>query len=147
MTSPASPWTPRWTPREPPLPAVAAAASGPAARALAAAVIAGRDDGSTARLRAAHAADWLVVLSDDPAGADLPWADGVHWLGRDSGLLVPTHLTLQPDPGLVARAAARHVPDAPTLVVLLPGLLLSTPTPRRPVATEQLRQLLQGERA
>lgn len=125
---------------------MAAAASGPVVHALAAAVIAGLDDSRTSRLRAAHAEGWLIVLSDDPAGSDLPWADGIHWLGHDSGLLVPTHLTLRPDPGLVARAAARQVPDAHTLVVLLPGLLLSAPKPQRPVAEEQLRPLLRKDR-
>lgn len=146
-----SPFTPRWTPREPPLQAVAVAAvttgpAGPAARALAAAVVEGLDDGRTARLRAVHCADWLIVLSDDPAGADLPWADGVRWLGHDSGLLLPTHLTVRPAPGLVARAAARQVPETHGLLVLLPGLLLSAPRPRRPVTGEQLRQFPQGDR-
>ncbi|MFI1394655.1 hypothetical protein [Streptomyces sp. NPDC020681] len=132
-------FAPRWTPREPPLPAVAAAAQGAAARALADAVRDGLDDGRTSRLRAARADDgWLIVLSDDPAGADLPWADGVHWLGMDSGLLLPAHLAVRPDAALVAHAVARRVPDTHTLLALLPGHLLSAPVPRRPVRKEQL---------
>ncbi|MFF3689456.1 hypothetical protein [Streptomyces sp. NPDC002187] len=130
---------PRWITREPPLPAVAVAAEGAGTKALAAAVSAGLDDGHGARLRAVRGDGWLVVLSDDPTGSDLPWADGVHWLGRDgSGLLLPTHLTLDPAPDLVVRAVARGVPASHTLLVMLPGRLLSGPAPQRPVTRELL---------
>ncbi|MQY13720.1 hypothetical protein SRB5_38710 [Streptomyces sp. RB5] len=107
----------RFVPREPPLTPTAVAARGPAAEALRAA--------ARTTLRVAQADGWLLLLSRDPRGADLPWADGVHWLAPDQGLYLPTHLTTDPPPALVARAAARRAPRGHTLLALLPGHLLA----------------------
>lgn len=97
------------TPREPPLPAVGVVATGAARDGLAAAARRALDGG--ADLRAAGAADWLVVLGEYEA---LPWADGCVYLGRDGPVLVPTTLALWPSADLVAGALG----GAPLLVVL-----------------------------
>jgi hypothetical protein len=81
----------RWAPRDAPLPPVAAAAHGDVARALLDALL-DRDDEALARLRGVAGGGWVVVTG--PAD-ELPWADGVRYLGRDDrapALLVPTTL-------------------------------------------------------
>ncbi|MEV6103191.1 hypothetical protein AB0M28_00555 [Streptomyces sp. NPDC051940] len=137
----AAAFTPRLVPREPPLPATAVAAHGSAAVALADAVRRGLADGRTARLRAAAADGWLLVLSDDVGGADLPWADGVHWLAHEHGLYLPAHRRVEPHPALVARAAAARAPRGHTLIALLPGVLLCAAPPQRPVTERDLAAL------
>lgn len=117
-----------WVPREPPLPAVAVAGAGDAARRLRAGAV--DRAGSGADLRATANAGWIVVLGAEP---DLPWADGAVYLGWDAGLLLPT--TSQPwPPADLLREAVRHrAGSVAGLVVLLPGRLLVSPMPARPL--------------
>ncbi|WP_405363147.1 hypothetical protein OG535_36860 [Kitasatospora sp. NBC_00085] len=141
----------RWERREPPLPAAAVLALGDAVPALAAAT---RD-----RLRAGARLGVLAdgpppadavptaggpvaapgVLSDPGAvallvlgsEADLPWADGARYLGRDAGLLVPT--TARPGPAAALWRRALGAGDG-QLCVLVPGhALVADPPP--PVAS------------
>ena len=49
-----------------------------------------------AGLRVAFGPEWTLVVGDD-----LPWADGVTYLGWDDGLLVPTTLAPSTPAGLL----------------------------------------------
>jgi hypothetical protein len=111
------------SPREPPLAADAVLAAGDAVPALSAATRRGLARG--AELRAAAGEGWLVVLGPTE---DLPWADGVRYLGREGELLVPTTSTVAPLPGLVAAAVRRVAPDA-ALIVVLEDTILCGPAP------------------
>jgi hypothetical protein len=117
-----------WAPREPPLPAVAVAGTGDAARRLRAGaaerVAAGAD------LRATANADWIVVLGAEP---DLPWAEGAAYLGWDAGLLLPTTSQPWPPVDLLREAVRRTAGSVAGLVVLLPDRLLVSPMPARPL--------------
>lgn len=104
-----------WRTRTTPLDPAGACATGPAARTLARAAV-DRIAGG-ALLRAAVGADVLVLVGDD-----LPWVDGVAYLGWDGGALVPTTLEPTTHPDLLRRAAAG--PDPSRLVVLQPGATL-----------------------
>jgi hypothetical protein len=92
-----------WRPRLRPLKPVGVFARGPAARALAERLLA-RDDAALARLRGV-AGDGLLALLG--AGGDLPWTDGVSYLGRDPEaplLLLPTTQEPAIHPRLLERA-------------------------------------------
>ncbi|GAA1934494.1 hypothetical protein [Kitasatospora viridis] len=124
----------RWERREPPLAVAGVAGCGPAARALAGATRERLTSG--ARLRAVADRRTLVVLGEPD---DLPWAEGVRYLGWDGGVLVPT--TARPWPAaalwreaLMPDAASADAPssDVPHLVVLLPGTALVAELPTRP---------------
>jgi MoxR-vWA-beta-propeller ternary system domain bpX5 len=81
-------------PRPSPLPAIAAVATGDAARALARRLLAEPDE-TLAALRGLAGEDLLAVLGEPDA---LPWIDGVIYLGCDPDaprLLLPT--ALRPD--------------------------------------------------
>ncbi|WP_437668965.1 hypothetical protein [Sorangium sp. So ce131] len=109
-----------WTPREPPLPASAVAAWGEPARALGARLLR-LDDASLARLRGAAGPRAIVVLGD---AADLPWVDGVVYLGTDAdapALLLPTNARPSAGAALFARALARRFPAAAPPIAVLPG--------------------------
>src|SRR4051794_41037391 len=101
------------SPREPPLAAAAVLAAGDGVASLAAATRRALARG--AELRAAVGAGWLVVLGREE---ELPWADGVRYLGRDGELLTPTTCRVAPLPGLIAAAVRRASPDAALIVVL-----------------------------
>jgi hypothetical protein len=95
----------KWLPREPPLEACAVVAFGEAAKKL-------RVPKSMPCIRTAE----MVLLIGD----DLPWADGVVYLGRDPAapkLLLPT--TLRPDVplDLFERALLKKFEDAPLAVI------------------------------
>ena len=78
-----------FAPRADPLEAVAVAGAGAVARRLAERMIA-LADGALARLRGVAGADLVVALGE---AGDLPWVDGVQYLGVDLAaprLLVPT---------------------------------------------------------
>lgn len=107
-----------WARREPPLGAAAVVATGAALEPLRAATV-GRLEARD--LRAVGGDGWLVVL-----GEELPWADGVIYLGWDSGILVPTTQAPTP-PTAILRGA---LPKA-DLVVLLPGRVLLSEAPVR----------------
>ena len=84
-----------WQPAEPPLPAVALAASG-GMKATLLGKTADNDSFATTTF-----ADWAVV-----EGPDLPWVDGATYLGQLPGaadVLVPVHQRPELDPDLVSR--------------------------------------------
>lgn len=115
-----------WSPREPPLAPVAVTAPRHRAAALAAAAVARARAG--ADLRAVAAAGRVVVVGAEP---DLPWCEGVTYLGRDGGLLLPT-ATAPSVPADVLRAAVQPlVPPGCGLVAVLPDAVLAAPIPVR----------------
>jgi hypothetical protein len=73
----------------------------------------------------------LIVLG---AEADLPWADGARYLGRDGGLLVPT--TTRPVPS--AALWRRAIGAADRLGVLVPGRALVADPPAPVTSPEAL---------
>jgi len=134
----------RWQVREPPLEPVAAAATGPAARALARRLMAMSPERLGA-LSGVAGGELLLVLG---AGKDLPWVDGVQYLGRDPeapGLLLPTALRPAVPLPLVERAAMlrRRTAPMPVALVLDPPLLVPLEE-ARPVDRAMLRQWMEG---
>ncbi len=102
-----------WRIREEPLEATAAAALGPAVRGFVTRLLA-REDEALARLRGvvANRGTAVVVLGET---RELPWFDGVRYLGRDArapSLLVPTLLEPDVPIELVERALLRRTRDA-----------------------------------
>jgi hypothetical protein len=96
-----------WTARRYPLEPLAAVAHGAPALALAARLLA-RGDEELARLRGLAGADFLLVAGES---GDLPWVDGVAYLGRDPdapALLVPTALAPNAPVRLLERAFTRQ---------------------------------------
>jgi hypothetical protein len=90
-----------WAPRAVPLEVRAVAATGAAATALGTR-LAGLDDAALAGLAAVAGAGVLVAL-----GRDLPWCDGVVYLGSEPAapsLLLPTALAPSVPAPLLARA-------------------------------------------
>lgn len=117
---------PAWRPREPPLAPVAVLARGGAAAGLVAATVARLDAGAVLRVTAGPS--WLLVLG---AAADLPWAEGVTYLGDDDGLLVPTTLVNDVPADVLRAALARRVPPEHALLALVGDDVLSSPRPVR----------------
>lgn len=115
-----------WVDREPPLPIAGAWAEGPVARALVDRCLADLD-GATAtpptdaaarilRLRGVGGGGFVVLLG---AADDLPWVDGVTWLGVDPsgpGLYVPTRIAPDRPVDLVARAVTSRA-GGPAVVI------------------------------
>ena len=102
----------RWETAEPPLPPVAAAGRGLVGARLA--------DRATAdpRWDLVRFSDWCVLVGDE-----LPWADGVIYLGVLPGagdVLVPVHRRPQLHPGLVTRAVMSLGGGARGRVALIP---------------------------
>jgi hypothetical protein len=132
-------------PRAEALVPVAAVAEKRAARALARRLLA-RDDAALARLAGLAAPGLLLVLG---AADDLPWANGVQYLGRDPdapALLLPT--TLAPaaplalvERALLARAGAASAP----LAVLFAPLRLVPLGGARPVERARLTAWLEAD--
>jgi hypothetical protein len=110
-----------WTRREPPLRAAAVAGGAELRAATVRRLRAG------AELRVAFGPEWTLVI-----GAELPWADGVTYLGWDDGLLVPTTLAPSTPAGLLRHALP---PDA---LAVVPGAVLTGPAPVRPADPERL---------
>ena len=132
-----------WRPRRTPLDPVGVAARGLAARALAQRLLA-RDDEALARLSGAAARDLLVVLGDS---ADLPWADGAVYLGKDAAapsLLLPTTREPSVPLPLVERAFARAAAAPPPFAVLLDPPLLTSLEAARPILRRTLETWLTG---
>jgi hypothetical protein len=123
------------SPREPPLAADAVLATGETVSALSAATR--RSLARGGELRAAAGDGWLVVLGPPD---DLPWADGVRYLGREGELLVPTTSAVTPLPGLVAAAVRRVAPDA-ALIVVLEDAILCGPAPALAASVTALEAL------
>lgn len=113
-----------WRPRVIPLSAGAAIARGGAAPLLAARLSSMRDE-ELARLRGAATPELIAI-----AGTDLPWIDGIEYLGRDEELFLPTALAPSVPVPLLARAIAlRHQSlQAPFALAAKPELLISFAT-------------------
>ncbi len=97
-----------WRPRAQPLGPCAVAACGPVARARA--LVERLQRGLAPSLSGVAGTDVVVVLG---AAGELPWEDGVVYLGRDPaapGLLLPTLLEPTVPVDLFARALARLHP-------------------------------------
>ena len=122
-----------WRRRDPPLSPSAVVARGDAVAGLAAAtakrVVAG------AELRVSASEGWLLVLGEP---ADLPWAEGVSYLGWDEGLLLPTTRACHPPADLVRAALLPQLPTDGGLVVLLGGDVLVSAVPARVADPAQL---------
>jgi hypothetical protein len=102
-----------WLPRRRPLPAEAAIACGRLSAALGRRLL---EDARASRFRAAAAGGCLLI-----AGSDLPWMDGIVYLGVDRGapsLWLPTQL--QPDFPLDLLEAAIRRLGQPLPCVVLP---------------------------
>lgn len=115
-----------WIARETPLAIEGAIATGDAAARFATRLLALDDDG-LARLRGVASSDLIAILG---APDDLPWIDGIVYLGRDEGapqLYLPTTRATTLPPALVARAIARRDPNLPPPFALLdaPRLIVS----------------------
>lgn len=134
-----------WRPRPDPLEPAGVAARGAAARSLAARLLA-RGDEELGRLRGVAGPELLVALG---AAADLPWTDGVSYLGRDPDaplLLLPTNR--EPavparllERALLARAQELAGLEPPLAVLLAPDLLVSTAV-ARPIDRRVLKRWL-----
>lgn len=120
----------QWRPLEPPRTPVAVLAEGTALPPLAEATARRVRDG--AFLRAAAADGVLLVVGD---GQQLPWADGVTYLGEEDGLLLPTLVAPDVPADLLRQALdQRLAPAGPRRsLVLLPGRVLTFALADRPV--------------
>lgn len=108
-----------WSPRSEPLVPCACIARGPVAHALARAVLA-LDAQQLARIKAC-AGDRLLLLFG--ANADLPWLDGITYLGRDEAaphLLLPTNRRPDVPVDLFGRALAARLPEAAKAGAIVP---------------------------
>lgn len=111
----------RWTTRELPRAPVGVLGSGPVARALAGALLRAGAEASVSA--AASYADLLVLGEEDR----LPWVDGVVYLGRSDGVLLPTTLDLTVPIDMVRQALRER--GVVHEVAILPGRVLSFPVP------------------
>lgn len=130
-----------WVSRVEPLAPAAAIATGDAALALARRVLALSDE-HRARLAGAASADAFVVR-----GEELPWVDGVAYLGVDpaaEGLWLPT--TRRPDvpPDLFARAVYARFPDAARPLAVLESRRVLPLGAARTIDADALRQWLEA---
>lgn len=129
---------PPFVPRAEPLAASAAIAEGEAAARLARRLLA-LPDASLARLDGVAGEGLLAVLG---AENDLPWVDGVRYLGRDPAapaLLLPTARTPVLPLPLVERALAAAAPEGAAPLAVLTDPLRVVPLGRaRPVDRARL---------
>ncbi|MDC0670815.1 bpX5 domain-containing protein [Nannocystis radixulma] len=117
-----------WSPRAIPLAPAAVVASGPVAARLADRLLTFADD-VLLRLRGVAGRDLLVLTGES---SDLPWLDGVDYLGRDPlapGLYIPTTLEPAPAAPLLERALRRRAPQLATPLALLPPPRATTNDP------------------
>jgi len=135
MTMSASSVQISWTPRRAPLPAMGAAARGDTALKIVRRLLS-RDDAQLGLLFGVGGSNLILIVGPQD---ELPWLDGVQYLGRAPGapeLLLPT--TLQPTvpESLLSRAIAHaHIKppvafmlDERSLVSLAPAQRLSRRT-------------------
>jgi MoxR-vWA-beta-propeller ternary system domain bpX5 len=112
-----------FSPRDDVLEPAAVAGTGPAARALAARLMLLSAD-QLGKLRGCAGSGIVAVLGE---AKDLPWADGVTYLGRDPAaprLLIPTMLRPDAAMDVLERAIARRAAGLPGPWAVL------TPPPR-----------------
>jgi hypothetical protein len=131
-----------WLPRSEPLAACACVARGALARALGRALLAW-DPARLARIKACAGDDVLVVIADGP---ELPWLDGLTYLGRDEAaphMLLPTSRGPDVPADLFASALAARLPEAARAGAVVPdegqGLLWVPVVAAGPVEREALR--------
>jgi len=113
----------RWRERREPLPPAGVLALGADVPRLVARLLE-RDDASLSRLRGVAGPDVLCVLGE---AADLPWIDGVVYVGRDAAapsLLLPTTLEPTVPPSALERALLARASAAPLAVVPAAGLVV-----------------------
>lgn len=106
-----------WVPRDEPLAPAAALGTGPVAEALVRALLQ-RSDEALARLSGVGSARVVVVM-----GEDLPWVDGLVYLGSDPeapALLLPTALRPTVPLPLLQRAVLARLPPGSSPVALSP---------------------------
>lgn len=131
----------RWTSRERPLDPRAAAATGEVADRLLERLRELPDD-RLGRLRGVVGDDLLVVLG---APDDLPWVDGIVYLGRSEdapALLVPTHQAPSvPEALLESAVLGRADQHQPPLALLPRRALLASVAAARPLSVEALGAL------
>ena len=110
-----------WLPRAVPLTIGAAIARGNAAPLLAQRLLSMSDD-QLARIRGVATSDLIAI-----AGTELPWVDGIEYLGRDDQLFLPTALAPDVAVPLLARAITLRHPklQAPIALAAEPELLVS----------------------
>ncbi len=124
-----------WQEREPPLAVAGAMARGAVAAQLARALFV--DDERRKKCVAVGVGDALVVLSDD-----LPWVDGMVWLGLEDGLLMPTRLQPCIDgtrlASSIVHAAVFRDRTPVGIAVVTPGFVLVAQTPSGPPPLEVL---------
>jgi len=121
-----------WAARPAPLALSGLAASGPAATLLLQRLLRCSDE-QLARLRGVGDRALLVVTGEP---GDLPWVDGVLYLGRDENapnLLLPTHLQPSLPTALLELALMRRVKSgsAPLAVLPSPARLVPLSVARR----------------
>lgn len=131
-----------WTKRHHPLRPEAVAARGAAATDLVRRTLE-LDPAQLGRLRGVGSPE-LVVLAGDHA--DLPWVDGVAYLGRPRGapgLFIPTTLAPTVPESLLARAVTHAGIAAPVAVLVDRGTLVSL-ADALPLSRDVLEQWLAG---
>jgi hypothetical protein len=135
---------PRFVARPTPLPPSAAVAEGAAARRLAERLLARTDD-ALVRLAGAAGPGIIAVIG---AAEDLPWVDGVLYLGRDPdapALLLPTALSPDAPLPLWERALLSATGAASPPRAVLPGPLRVLPLGgARPVQRAALAAWIAG---
>lgn len=112
-----------WAPRATPLTARAVVGSGAVARALGHRLTA-LDDAALGALVAVASAELLIVLGD---AAELPWVDGVSYLGRDDAapdLLLPTAVAPSVPPAVLEVAVRARIARPPVAVLAAPARLV-----------------------
>jgi hypothetical protein len=138
-----------WEPRPRPLKPVAAAARGACSRALARKLL-GWPAGRLLELKGVAGPGMIIILGDE---ARLPWAAGIHYLGRDSeaaALLLPTNIQPSVPVALLERAILASS-STNKLINLLPLAVLPDPPAvapigsARPVSHDLLEAWLEGE--
>ncbi|MHB8878936.1 MAG: bpX5 domain-containing protein [Myxococcaceae bacterium] len=130
-----------WAPRAEPLAPRAVAATGAAARALAERALELGPE-AVGRLRGVAGDGVLLLLGEE---ADLPWADGVSYLGVDPAapsLLLPCARAPDVPARLVEQAVARRA-SGPVAVLCEPPALIRTGD-ARPVSSARLAAWLAG---
>ncbi len=111
----------RWTQRETALAPVGVAAVGDRARALARRLLRGDNAEQIEGLRSAGTEDALVFLGE---ASNLPWVDGVIYLGRDPKarfLLIPSNMVPSVPVDALERALAGRFTDVRPPIVVLPA--------------------------
>jgi hypothetical protein len=136
-----------WSLRSEPLVPCACIGRGAVAQALGRALLT-LDRARLSRLEACAGEGLLIVLGEV---ADLPWSDGITYLGRDEAaphLLLPTSRRPDVPVDLFARALAAHVPEAAKGGAILPdpvdGLLWVPVAAAGPIERASLEAWMAG---